>query len=120
MTPPDNTHLTTLVMDLAAELQAMKEAFDDKRHDVTDLRDELQTMQQRMDRRVNSVEANLQANTDMTAKIALGTGQVILIFESMKSGVKVLGWIGIAAKWVGGIVGAIAAIYAFIQTLKGS
>jgi DNA repair exonuclease SbcCD ATPase subunit len=41
------------------------------------------------------------------------------VFETLKSGIKVLGWLGNFAKWVGGIVAAGAAIYTFYEKLRG-
>ena len=55
--------------------------------------------------RLGRMTETLGENTAMTSEL-------LDIFKAVKGGFKVLGWLGTAAKWVGGICAAIAAAYA--------
>jgi len=54
--------------------------------------------------RIKSLEDAMSANTQATVEI-------LDVMSGLKSGFKVLGWLGMALKWAGAIVGAITAIY---------
>lgn len=56
-------------------------------------------------RRMGLMETSIEENTTMTSEL-------LDIFKAVKGGFKVLGWLGAAAKWVAGIAGAIAGVYA--------
>lgn len=58
-----------------------------------------------IENRMDALEEKLDKNTELTQN-------VVTIFGTLESGIKVLGWLGAAAKWVVTIVGAGAAIWA--------
>lgn len=57
--------------------------------------------------RMTQIEDLLAENTAMTA-------QMLDVVKAVKGGLKVLGWIGVAAKWLAGLAAAVAAIYTLI------
>lgn len=61
------------------------------------------------DDRMSNVERELHANTEITTEVRD-------LFTAVKSGFKVLGWLGVAAKWVAGLVGVAASLYAAWHT----
>ena len=100
----------------------MHEAFE---NDVTRALDE-------GDRRMNSLTDEITAvkleqsefrrllkeNTDATNSIKADTAELVEAFHSFKGAMKVLEWIGKAAKPVGYIVGVCASITAFWTAMK--
>lgn len=69
--------------------------------------------------RLQSLEAAMSANAVATERLAGDTKELLDLFHSVKGGFKVMGWLGGFAKWVAGIAAAFAAIYAFVQNLRG-
>lgn len=61
----------------------------------------------------------LKENTDATKRIEANTAEMLDVFESFKGAMKVLNWIGKAAKPMGYVVGMCASIAAFWAALKG-
>jgi hypothetical protein len=61
----------------------------------------------------------LKENTDDTKAIKADTAELLEAFRSFKGAMKVLEWIGKAAKPVGYIVGVCASIAAFWTAMKG-
>ena len=70
-------------------------------------------------RRFKELEDALIVNTELTKKQASDTADLLDLFNSVKGGFKVLGWIGGFAKWVAALVACFAAIYAFVQNVRG-
>lgn len=60
----------------------------------------------------------LKENTDDTKAIKADTAELLGVFESFKAALKVLEWIGKAAKPLGYIVGACASATAFWTAMK--
>ena len=60
----------------------------------------------------------LKENTDATNSIKADTAELVEAFHSFKGAMKVLEWIGKAAKPVGYIVGVCASITAFWTAMK--
>lgn len=60
----------------------------------------------------------LKENTDDTKAIKADTAELVEAFHSFKGAVKVLEWIGKAAKPLGYIVGACASVAAFWAAMK--
>lgn len=60
----------------------------------------------------------LKENTDATKRIEANTAEMLDVFESFKGAMKVLNWIGKAAKPMGYVVGLCASIAAFWAALK--
>ena len=60
------------------------------------------------DARMDRIEDELRKNTAMTADSQSGIAELLGIFNSIKGGFKVLGWLGTAFKWI-----------AFYYALKG-
>lgn len=69
--------------------------------------------------RMTDVETGVKDNTAITTGIANDTAEMLDIVKSVKGGFKVMGWLGTFAKWVAGIVAMFAAIYAFVQNVRG-
>lgn len=69
--------------------------------------------------RVGAVEVGMTENTKITSSIAKDTNELLDLFKSVKGGFKVMGWLGQFAKWFAGIAAAFAAIYAYVQSLRG-
>lgn len=61
----------------------------------------------------------LAENTNATKRIESNTAEMLDVFESWKGAMKVLNWIGKAAKPIGYVVGVGASIAAFWAALKG-
>ena len=70
-------------------------------------------------RRLMALEINLAANTAMTERLTDDTQELLDLFKSVRGGFRVMGWLGGFAKWVAAIAASFAAIYAFVQNLKG-
>ena len=62
--------------------------------------------------RMNRMEEAIRANTASTQEVQNDTKELLEVFKAVKGGFRVLGWIGAAAKWLGGIAAAGTAIYA--------
>ena len=60
----------------------------------------------------------LKENTDDTKAIKADTAELLEAFRSFKGAMKVLEWIGKAAKPLGYIAGFCASVYAFWTTMK--
>jgi hypothetical protein len=69
--------------------------------------------------RMTNVEQGVKENTTLTTGIAEGTAELLDLFKSVKGGFTVMGWIGQAAKWVASLLAVFAAIYAFVQNIRG-
>ena len=54
--------------------------------------------------RLRQLESSLSENTAITSEIRD-------LLTAVKGGIRVLGWLGTGAKWLGAIAGAVAAIY---------
>lgn len=61
--------------------------------------------------RMGRIEDSIVDNTEMTATIRD-------IVVAGKTGFKVLGWIGTAAKWIAAVGGAVVAVYAVVHAIK--
>lgn len=61
----------------------------------------------------------LAENTNATNRIEANTAEMLDVFESWKGAMKVLTWIGKAAKPLGYLVGLGASVAAFWAALKG-
>lgn len=64
------------------------------------------------------VRVDLAENTKATKRIEANTSEMLHVFESWKGAMKVLNWIGKAAKPIGYVVGLGASIAAFLAALK--
>lgn len=85
---------------LAQEVQELRETVEERRQALHSIRDDMQSMQSSVDLRFQAVENKLN-------KIDADTGELLEIFHSLKGGFQVLGWLGLFAKWVGGVAGAV-------------
>uniref|UniRef100_A0A6M3MAL9 Uncharacterized protein n=1 Tax=viral metagenome TaxID=1070528 RepID=A0A6M3MAL9_9ZZZZ len=61
---------------------------------------------------------DLADNTSATKRIESNTAEMLDVFESWKGAMKVLNWIGKAAKPVGWIIGMCASVAAFWTAMK--
>ena len=88
-------------------------AQEDKR--VDSLTDEVTAI--KLEQAQSRVE--LAENTNATKRIEANTAEMLDVFESWKGAMKVLTWIGKAAKPLGYVVGLGASIAAFWAAFKG-
>lgn len=58
--------------------------------------------------RMDRMQAELSANTAITV-------QVRDLLQTLRGGLRLLGWLGVAAKWIGGIAAAVTAVWALIH-----
>jgi hypothetical protein len=63
------------------------------------------------DLRMNSIESELRNNTAITADVKA-------LLDAARVGLKVIGWLGTAATWLGKIAAAVGAVYAAWQLIK--
>lgn len=92
------------------------------------INDELAEEDKRMDSLTDEVKAikleqaqfrvELAESTNATKRIEANTAEMLDVFESWKGAMKVLNWIGKAAKPIGYVVGLGASIAAFWAALK--
>ena len=101
----DNKHLTENFEKAAVE---RSESHAELTYEILDL-----------NKRITTVEQSIADNTKLTAESAQGTAEILSIFKSVKGGFAVMGWLGTFAKWVASIVAVFAAIYAFVQNIRG-
>ena len=62
--------------------------------------------------RVGKIEQGLVTNTALTNEVHKNTTAIVEAWTAISGGMKVLGWLGHAAKWIAAFLAAIAAIYA--------
>ncbi len=82
---------------------------------------EIEAIHERLDEgdvRMQRIEAALQTNNEATARVETNTSDMVEAFENLKGAFKVLNWIGRAAKPLGYIAGAIAAIISLWTAFK--
>jgi hypothetical protein len=63
------------------------------------------------DLRMNGIESELRNNTAITADVKA-------LLEAARVGLKVIGWLGSAAVWIGKIAAGVGAIYAAWQLIR--
>ncbi len=63
-------------------------------------------------------EKRMNALQEEITGLKESVGTLLEILEAAKGGFKFLGWLGVGAKWVGGVAGALTAIWLFVQTVK--
>lgn len=63
-----------------------------------------------MQKRQQEFGEQLKTNTDATMQVEKNTAELIQVWGSFKGGLAVLGWLGVAAKWVAIIAGCITAV----------
>lgn len=96
------------------------EAQIERRHRATD--DDIGSIKRRLDdgaARMDGLEKAVKKNTEITE----GNGALLTelrdILTSAKAGLRLLGWIGVAAAWVAGLTGAVLAAWKLLLLLKG-
>lgn len=73
-----------------------------------------EAIEDRLDRgsdRMKAIEQELRENTDTTKEVRE-------LLEVGRSGFKVLGWMGAAAKWLGGVAVAVGAIWSVLHGVQ--
>ena len=65
----------------------------------------------KMEREVAELREEMANNTAITAQVKASTDEVYDILTAAKGAFRVLGWIGVAAKWIGIIAGAVTAAW---------
>lgn len=76
---------------------------------------ELSDRMDRLEEKMTGFEQQIAENTAITQDIKTDTGEFLEVFQSMKSGFKVLGWIGDGAKWIASIGAAVIGLYYAIK-----
>lgn len=61
-----------------------------------------------LEARMDALERKLDRNTELTQ-------DVVNVFSTLESGIKVMGWIGQVAKWVVAVGGAIGVVIALVH-----
>lgn len=62
--------------------------------------------------KVAGIEQQLADNTELTAQVKQNTADIVQAWQSVRGGLKVLGWLGLVAKWVTIIAAAVSAVAA--------
>ena len=70
------------------------------------------------DARMGRIEASLKANTEATQRVEANTADLVEAFANLRGAFKVFNWIGKAAKPLGYIAGAAAAIVSLWTAFK--
>ena len=78
--------------------------------------DEIRKEQERFRAELTWNSKELAENSKLTKSVDERTTEIVELFGKAKGAFAVLGWIGTAVKWVGGIAMAAGAIYALIYT----
>lgn len=82
---------------------------------------DLQAIHDRLDagdQRMARIESALLANSESTSRVESNTADMVEAFSNLKGAFKVFNWIGRAAKPLGYIAGAIAAIISLWTAFK--
>lgn len=74
-------------------------------------REELLARLDAFEKRVTSIEQGLAENTKATLEGNRDAREILELFQAVKGGMKVLGWLGNALRWVGIVAGAGMACY---------
>lgn len=61
--------------------------------------------------RVKVVEDKIDSNTQATLEGNRDAREILEIFQAVRGGLRVLGWLGTAAKWVAGIAAAVGGLW---------
>lgn len=67
----------------------------------------------RLEQNQIAMGVHLTENTNVTKASNALLGDIKAIFEAVKMGLRVLGWIGIAAKWLGSIAVGVGTVVGF-------
>lgn len=83
--------------------------------DIKQLTDEVSAIKARL----TAMEQAQRENTAATLEGARDAREMLEIFQAVKGGFKVLGWLAAVVKWAGIIGGGVAAIYAAWHAVSG-
>lgn len=70
-----------------------------------------------IEQRQEDLSRQLAINTAITAQVSQNTTDIIEVWTSVKSGMRVLGWLGAAARWVAIIASCITAVGAAVYAI---
>lgn len=62
-------------------------------------------------KRVQAIEKSVHDNNEATLEGNRDVREILEMFQTVKGGMKVLGWLGAAIKWLGVVAGALLALY---------
>ena len=79
--------------------------------ELTVMASEVEKRALRYDNRLSEIGTELAANTVITTEVRA-------LLETFKGGMKFLGWMGVAAKWVAGVAAAIGAVIAIWESVR--
>lgn len=65
--------------------------------------------------RMDAMQVEIEANTQVTLALKDDTGELLDILNACRGGLKVLGWIGTAAKWLAGVAAAVGILYGLLH-----
>ena len=100
----DHTHRDAQLRALAQSHATLVDQF----AEILDGQNQATERAGRASERMGLIEGKLEENTNMTAEL-------LDIIQAVKGGFRVLGWLGIAGKWIGGIAAGIVAVYSMAQ-----
>lgn len=100
-----NVHHETLAQQMGEAVATIKQISDSTR-------EKLEQAEQRMQR----VETDLAGNTDTTNRVAHDTREVLEHLATAKSGLKLLGYVGVVVKWASLVATGLVALYVAMHT----
>lgn len=110
-----------IASDLQQDIQALAAMLKEKRKDIHDLRDHQQGTSLQVEligAQVDEIKDELKKNTEVTQSISAVMPtilEIIEILDSVKGGIKVLGYLGKALSWLSGIA---VSLYGLWEILK--
>ncbi len=95
------------------------EELEEWRRQIDEAVQQDQLHRQATDQRLDAFERSLSENTAVTKQTQSNTEEMFQILQSWQAAMRVLGWIGKAAKPLSYIIGLVTAVVVFWRTLKG-
>ncbi|WP_457321643.1 hypothetical protein [Roseateles sp. P5_E11] len=72
-----------------------------------------------IENRVSTIEKAVSENTRATLEGNRDAREILELFQAVRGGFKVLGWLGTAAKWVAGVAAAVSALWVLFHQVNG-
>jgi hypothetical protein len=69
--------------------------------------------------RLDTLEHAQKVNTEATLEGNRDVREILEMFEAVKGGLKVLGWLGAAAKWIAAVAAAVSALWVLFHQING-
>lgn len=72
-----------------------------------------------LEKRVEGIERGIEKNTEATLEGNRDAREILELFQNVRGGFKVLGWLGAAAKWVAAIAAMFSALWVLWHQMHG-